>query len=185
MSNTQIPVLETERLILRAPRLGDARDIQRLAGAREIAATTLTLPHPYEDGMAEAFISTREEAFAKDKSASFAITRKSDGAVIGMIGLELQLNHLRAEMGYWVGLPYWRNGYCTEAAASVLRFGFEHYRLDRIYATHFGSNPASGRVMEKIGMKREGVMRQHILKWNRREDSVIWSVLRSDFPAFR
>ncbi|QTA82731.1 GNAT domain-containing protein [Desulfonema limicola] len=85
-----------------------------------------------------------------------------------------------AEMGYWVGIEYWGNGYCTEATKKVLEYGFDTQNLNRIFAYHFGSNPASGRVMKKIGMKYEGCLRQAIKKWGKFEDSVLYGVLKSD-----
>jgi [ribosomal protein S5]-alanine N-acetyltransferase len=80
----------------------------------------------------------------------FAITLAEDG-LIGAIGLMIQAAFARAEMGYWMGVPYWSNGYTTEAAAEVARYGFEELGLNRIHACYVTHNPASGRVMQKLG----------------------------------
>ncbi len=153
--------------------------MQGLAGAREIADTTLTIPHPYLDGMAETWIATHEDAWKQQDRATFAITSLEEG-VVGAIGLHLRLAHQRAEMGYWVGLPFWNRGYATEAARAIIAFGFEALGLNRIHASHLARNPASGRVMMKAGMRFEGTLRQHVLKWGRAEDLSEYAILRSD-----
>ena len=116
------PTLTTERLILRPFNLLDAPAVRRLAGDARIAEMTLNIPHPYEPGMAEAWIDTHVEAFAAGKAATFAIVRRCDEALAGAIGLGIMPEHGRAELGYWVGVRYWQKGYCTEAAREVLRF---------------------------------------------------------------
>jgi RimJ/RimL family protein N-acetyltransferase len=178
------PTVETTRLILRPFRLSDAADVQRLAGAPEVASTTLNIPHPYKDGMAEEWIARHQEQFDNGQMVHFAVTLKPQGTLIGAVGLETNARHQRAEMGYWIGVPYWGHGYCTEAARAVLRYGFEVLKLHRIFAFHIPRNPPSGRVMEKIGMKREGLLRGHVKKQDRFEDYVVYGLLREDF-AFR
>jgi len=175
------PFIETERLRLRPFELTDAAGVQRLAGAREIADTTLLIPHPYPDGAAETWISTHAGAFEKGESASFAITLRKSGELCGAIGLGIQSLHCRAELGYWMGLPYWGKGFCTEAASGVLRFGFATLKLNRIFACHFKRNPASGRVLVKIGMRYEGASPQHVLKNGQFEDVELFGMVASDW----
>ncbi len=176
--------LYTERLILRPYTLADAKELQRLIGDRDIASTTLNIPHPYEDGMAEAWISSRQEKFQKGESFDFAITYQEQGFFIGGISIgEFTKEYETGEIGYWIGKPYWNNGYCTEAAHALLIYGFEVLGLNRIHARHFSRNPASGRVMQKIGMKHEGHLRQAIKKWGKFEDMEIYSILRSDYET--
>jgi [ribosomal protein S5]-alanine N-acetyltransferase len=174
------PVLETERLRLRPFQLTDAKDVQLLAGDREVASTTRLIPHPYPDGLAEQWISSLAELYAKGRSASFAITLK-DGRVLGAIGLSIEPTDRHAEVGYWVGRPYWNQGYCTEAGRAVLQFGFETLGLQRIFAHYMARNPASGRVMEKLGMQREGCLRQHRFKLGKFEDLILCGLLRSEY----
>ena len=103
---------------------------------------------------------------------------------MGCIGLrDIDRTHLQAELGYWIGVPYWGQGFATEAARAVVGYGFEMLGLNRIYAHHMTRNPSSGRVLERIGMRREGVLRERVLKWGRFEDVVIYAVLRSDAPG--
>jgi RimJ/RimL family protein N-acetyltransferase len=175
------PALETERLILRPFRLTDAADVQRLAGDRAIADTTATIPHPYPDGAAEAWIASHAEHFASGESVTFAITRRDDGALLGAIGLELRPEHRRAELGYWVGKPFWNRGYATEATRAVVRYAFKCLPLDRVFAEYFLRNPASERVMRKIGMLPEGILRRHFIRWGAPEDLGVCSILRDEW----
>jgi [ribosomal protein S5]-alanine N-acetyltransferase len=102
--------------------------------------------------------------------------------LVGSLGLrDIDLEHAQAEMGFWVTVECWGHGYATEAARAVLAHGFGKLNLNRIYAHHMVRNPASGRVLAKIGMIREGVLRQRIRKWGRFEDVVAMSVLRSEW----
>ncbi len=177
------PPLLTERLVLRSLTLQDAPDVQRLAGDRDIALMTVAIPHPYEDGMAEAWLRDSSEKFERDAALNFAITRRADKKLIGAIGLELEPEHQRGELGYWIGKPYWNLGYATEAAQAVVAYSFEVLKLNRIYAFHFTRNPASGRVLEKIGMRYEGCRRQHTKKWENFEDSIGYGILKADYDS--
>ncbi len=176
------PTLQTERLVLRPFVLDDAPTVQRLVGAREIAETTLTIPHPYLDGMAEAWIRTHRAAWEAQDRGTFAIVSNPDG-LVGAIGLHFRPPHRRAELGYWIGRPFWNRGYATEAARAVIRFAFETLPLNRIHASHLTRNPASGRVMVKAGMQFEGILRQHVMKWDRPEDLAEYAILRTAFEA--
>lgn len=167
--------------MLRPFELGDAPEVQRLAGDWAIADTTANIPHPYEDGMAEGWISKHRDAFAEGREATFAVTRKSDGALVGAIGLmNVEKDH-QAELGYWIGEPYWNQGFCTEAGHAVVRYAFTELGLVRVYANHLTRNPQSGRVMQKIGMKHEGTHRQHVKKWDKLEDIEFFGILKGEW----
>jgi ribosomal-protein-alanine N-acetyltransferase len=174
-----LPTLPTERLLLRPFDTADAPAVQGLAGDREVASNTLTIPHPYEDGMAEAWIEGHAGNWAERKILTLAVTTAEDG-VLGAIGIHLKLEHLRGELGYWIGVPFWNRGYATEAAGAMIEFGFFSIGLNRIEAHHFTRNPASGRVMEKLGMTLEGVRREHVLKDDTLEDLALYAILHSD-----
>jgi len=176
------PVLTTERLILRSYFLSDAKDLQCLIGDYAVVDTLLTVPHPYLDGMAEDWISKRQNIFEEGKGVSFAITLREQGYLIGCISLEnINRTYESAEIGYWIGKHYWRKGYCTEAAEAVVKYGFEVLGLNRIFAMHMTRNPRSGRVMQKIGLKHEGQMRQMWKRWNKFEDVEMYAVLKSEY----
>jgi RimJ/RimL family protein N-acetyltransferase len=177
----QRPTLETERLLLRPFELSDAKDVQRLAGDRAIADTTLNIPHPYEDGMAEEWISTHQAKFEAGELCNFAIVLRGTGELLGAMGLAIAARFERAVLGYWIGKPYWNNGYCTEAGRAVFHYGFSTLKLNRIHASHLTRNPASGRVMQKLGMVHEGRERQHVKKWDRFEDLELYGLLRDEW----
>ncbi len=178
-----LPTLHTERLLLRPFDLADAPAVQKLAGDRVIAATTLNIPHPYEEGIAEGWIMSHPERYSRGLGVVFAVVLKGSTTLIGSISLAFNQPSQRAELGYWIGRPYWNRGYCTEAARAVVLYGFRQHGLNRIHASFMGSNPASGRVMEKIGMVYEGRLRQHVLKWGVFEDIVIYAALRETYLA--
>jgi len=129
------PSLKTTRLLLRPFQLSDAPAVQRLAGAKEVAAGTF-LPHPYQNGMAEQWIADQTRAHEGGTAVSFAITLAGDATFIGSISLDIVQTHRHARLGYWLGFPYWNQGYGTEAVRAVLHYGFmqrEHYvRFDRL-----------------------------------------------------
>ena len=169
--------LATERLVLRPFMLADAPAVQRLAGAREVALNTLLIPYPYPDGAAEAWISKPRDP----NSINFAITLRESGEVIGAMGLVVSRENDRAEIGYWIAVEQWNRGYATEAARAVTRYGFEELNLNRIFALHFTRNAASGRVLQKLGMRHEGSLREHLVKWGERIDVELYGILRADW----
>jgi [ribosomal protein S5]-alanine N-acetyltransferase len=178
------PTLETERLLLRPLTQADAPAMARLAGRREIADTTISIPHPYSEEQARQWIAGHVDLFANGKFCVFGMQLKREGTLIGTIGLrEIDAEHSQAELGFWVGVGCWGQGYATEAARAVVRFGFEQMDLNRIYAHHMLRNPASGRVLAKLGMKREGLLRQRVRKWGVFEDVVLLAALRGDWPG--
>jgi [ribosomal protein S5]-alanine N-acetyltransferase len=175
------PELLTARLRLRRLEQADAADVQRLAGDFAVADTTLSIPHPYPEGAAENWIGSLRAAYDEDRSVVFAITDRATGAFHGAIGLTLHPAHDRAELGYWIGQPFWGRGYATEAARAVLRWGFTTLGLHRIHARHFVRNAASGRVLAKLGMRHEGTARGHFRRWDRYEDVHEYGILREEF----
>lgn len=190
--SVEIPVLETERLRLRPPRAGDAPRIQELAGDRLVAATTGNIPHPYPDGAAEKWISESPAGAVAGSAYTFVIAGLADDLLLGAVGLHPSTgeandptNPQRAELGYWVGVPYWGRGYVTEAALRVVAWGFEVLKLDRVYAVCLESNRGSSRVMEKIGMRHEGTLRHHLRKWGEVHDARMYGILRSEWEAGR
>jgi RimJ/RimL family protein N-acetyltransferase len=175
--------LQTDRLTLRPFTSADGPRTRELAGAREVAATTLRIPHPYPEGAAEEWIASHQGMFDRGEGVNFAITLRTTGELIGAIGLGISKDDRCAEIGYWVGVPYWSQGFVTEAARAVLEYGFTALDLTRIHAHHFAENPASGKVMQKLGMTFEGTLRQHIEKWGRRQDLPLYGILREEFEA--
>jgi len=174
---------ETERLLLRPLTLDDAPRIERLAGDKLVAASTLNMPYPYEREMAEDFVHATRTDLNKRHGFVLCIADKTTNDLLGCIGLTPAYRHDAAELGYWMGVPYWGKGYTTEAARRMIQFGFEEVKLNRVFALCFSDNPASARVLEKSGMKHEGVLRQHLKKWDEYKDAVYYGILQSEWFA--
>ncbi len=177
------PILHTERLILRPFHREDGLRVEELAGKKEVADTTLTIPHPYPAGGGETWIATHHEEWESGAGVTYAIVEKETNALVGCIGLSINAKHRHGELGYWVGPEYWNRGYCTEAARALLAMGFNNLQLYRIESRHFARNPSSGRVMEKLGMKREGFQRGAMLKQDTFEDLVLYGILEPDWRS--
>jgi ribosomal-protein-alanine N-acetyltransferase len=176
-----IPTLETARLRLRPYSDADIPELLPLIGTREVAATTLRIAHPYTEQDAHAFFALAQEP---DK-LWLAVTLRADGRQIGGVGLRLDLQHQHGELGYWLGVPFWGQGYATEAAREMLRYGFEDLELHRICASHFRHNLASGRILLTLGMRHEGCQREHLLKWDQFVDSELYGILRREWQISR
>lgn len=157
--------------------MSDADRVRTLAGEYEIARMTLNIPHPYNTDMAKDWIDTHDEEFKSGKGIVFAMVLQETDDLVGAMGLIISERFNRAEIGYWVGKPYWSNGYATEAAVELLRYGFMELELNKIHASHMVRNPASGRVMQKIGMQPEGLLKQHALKWDEFLDMAVYGIL--------
>lgn len=133
--------------------------------------------------MAETWIKKHPETYLEGKGVAYAVTLKETGELVGAISLMGMVKGHQAELGYWVGVPYWNNGYCTEAGKELLKCGFNDLGLVRVHACYLGHNPASGRVMEKLGLRYEGTRIQHIMKWGKLEDLVLMGLLKSNWET--
>jgi RimJ/RimL family protein N-acetyltransferase len=174
-----IPVLKSERLVLRAPRDQDATAIALLANDLRIAANTARIPHPYGIADAEHFIGAVNR---QDGEAVFVV--RLDGALIGACGVDPREGG--PEIGYWLGVPYWSQGYATEAARAVIDHAFGDLQHEALQAGARVSNPASRRVLEKCGFQWTGVRLSRIRAINSaapsdrfRLDRRLWESLKS------
>jgi len=181
----EYPILETERLVLRHFYPEEACIVRDLAGASDVSYGCINIPHPYGIGMAEVWIASHRIRYTEGSQLIFAVVRKTDGWIIGTVGLIFEQDHARADIGYWIGVPFWNQGYATEAATATMSYAFENLLLYRITASHFVRNLASGRVLEKLGMLKEGLLRQHLLKDGIYEDVIIRGILRDEWRARR
>lgn len=178
-----LPTLETGRLVLRAWALGDAPVMAQLCNDKVIARHT-SLPHPYVLADAEKFIAQLGKQYTEKNGLTLAITLSETGEVIGCIGLRGDFGSGIAELGYWIAAAYWGKGYCTEAARAMVDYGFRALKLCRVHARHFAQNSASGRVVSKVGLQKEGVRRQHLFRWGEYDDEVLYGMLKAEFDAF-
>jgi RimJ/RimL family protein N-acetyltransferase len=174
------PTLETERLSLRSFVASDIPALVPLIGTREVAATTLRIPHPYAESDARNFLTICEEDQASGRGINLAIVLRRENTLCGGVLLRIEPEHRRAELGYWLGVPHWGKGYATEAARALVKYGFETLGLHRIFAGHVARNTASAGVLKKIGMRHEGCQRAHILKWGEFLDLEMYGMLASD-----
>jgi RimJ/RimL family protein N-acetyltransferase len=177
------PALETDRLILRPFTELDAPRVSELAGDEAISDTTLRIPYPYTVEAALEWIGTHKSIRSKGWALFYAINLKETGDLIGSVGIDIDQLHSRAEIGYWIGKKYWNEGYATEAASCLLDYAFVSLKVHKVVSHHFARNPASGRVLEKLGMKREGFLKEHIRKLDSWEDLIQYGMLDTEYKS--
>lgn len=146
--------LETNRLILRPPEECDVPTVVALIGDYDVAKNLSAVPHPYSEADARSWLDKQPANLAAGTDYSFSIVRKEDGAHMGGCGLHKKENG--NEFGYWLGRPYWKNGYATEAARRIVEFAFFELQLESVWAAWFHDNPNSGHVLEKVGCRLNG-----------------------------
>ena len=178
---SEIPILTSEYLRLRPLSMQDAPRMTDLLQEPQIAANGLGIPQPYQLTDAEHMLERVLKGPEKNQF-TWAITLHENSELIGIITLIVITPHRRAEIGYWLGKDYWNHGYATEAAQTLIRDAFARHQLNRLYAKSFTGNKASVRVLEKLGMKYEGLLRQHL--WhalsNEYKDTHVYSILKSE-----
>jgi [ribosomal protein S5]-alanine N-acetyltransferase len=176
------PVLQTKRLTLRPLQPGDARDLVRLINDPEIARNTLRIPYPYPAALADEWIATHQKDLGENDEVVWGITMRETDEFMGVIGIVPKPFNV-GEIGYWLARAHWGRGYASEAAAAVIRYGFEQRAFNRIEAGVFSFNHASARVLQKCGMIFEGVLRQSARKGDDYIDTRMYSILRSDWKV--
>jgi ribosomal-protein-alanine N-acetyltransferase len=177
-----LPRLVTERLLLRPFVEDDASAVERLAGLKVVADTTMNIPHPYPAGAAAGWIATHAADWESGMRLTLAVCEAGTPAeLIGAASLAITAAHAGGEIGYWIAPAMWGRGYATEAARALLMLGFGELKLHRIQARHFTRNPASGRVMQKAGMRLEGVHRAIFRRNGRFEDVAIYAILEQEW----
>ncbi len=183
-----LPVIETERLRLRPFVEDDAPRLTALLEAFEVVEFTASYPHPYGLDDARRQLARQREFAERGEAVHWALEpiATPPGSLNGLCGgvlAKLDAACQTAELGYWLGRNAWGRGYATEAGRAVLDWSFEAWGANRVEAHHVARNPTSGRVLEKLGMQHEGTLRQRQRRWDRFEDVVIYSILRSDWSA--
>ena len=175
-----LPELETSRLVLRPLKMRDAGDIYAYASDPDVARYVLWEPHKSVADTRN-YIRCVRALYHRGLPASWAVTLRESGQVIGTIGFMWYSGaSCSAEVGYSFSREFWNMGIATEALQAVITSAFGSLPLNRLEAQHDIRNAASGRVMEKCGMRREGILRQRVKNKNEYIDTVLWSVLRSD-----
>ena len=159
MSNDN--VLYTQRLYLRLLEIDDAVHFANLVQSTHIPENGFGITFPYTVENAQQMI-VRSQNMFENGHYRWAIVQKDTEKIIGLMSLSVNQAHHNAEIGYWIGDAYWNQGFATEAAYCVLQFAFEQKGLHRVFGQTFSHNPASERVLEKLGMKYEGELREHL-----------------------
>jgi len=146
--------LETERLFLRPPDATDIASLVPLIDDFDVARNLSRVPHPYSEADARAYIEHATETRVAGTDFSFAIVRTADRAYMGNCGVHSR--EAGFEFGYWLGKPFWGLGYATEAARRLVEFAFGEMQVPGLIACWFHDNPASGRVLAKLGCTPDG-----------------------------
>lgn len=175
--------MKTERLLIRRLTAGDGADVERYASDYDVAKTTLNIPHPYPKGGGKEFVTVMMEQFEKGNHYTFAIENRAEGNFIGLISLGMNKGFHHAELGYWIGKPFWGQGFGTETVRAMLEFGFNELHLHKIFARAFSHNPASWRIMEKNGMTYEGTFKEHVYRMEEYYDLVFYGMLKREFQV--
>lgn len=175
-----MPTLETPRLVLRRIAMSDAKDIFSYSRDEEVARYVLWTAQK-NMGEAKAYCRYMLRRYRSDEPSSWGIVQKETGRLVGTIGyMDYSEDNASVEIGYSLAHWLWNGGYMTEALARVIGYTFDAMEINRIEAQHELANPASGRVMEKCGMRREGVLRQRLYNKGRFVDVALYAILRSD-----
>lgn len=171
--------LQTDRLILRRFNFADAADVARVAGAHEIADTTISVPHPLTPDSARAWI-TSDLATCSRTQRTFAVIDRESGIFLGASALrDISVEHGQAELSFWFDKSTWGRGYATEAADRLIQHALKDLGLHRLVAFHMARNPASGRVLTRLGFQREAIQPARVRKWGIIEDVWAWAYLVS------
>ncbi|KPJ57194.1 hypothetical protein AMJ49_01100 [Parcubacteria bacterium DG_74_2] len=171
-----------KRIILRPLQISDAKEIYLNIQDKRIAQNTLKIPWPYKLNDAKSFIRQTQKSRRKKSNFAFGIELKDKKEVIGCISLDkVNFEHENAEIGYWLGSKHWNQGIMTEAGKLLLNFAFKKLKLRRVYGCAFSENPASQKVFEKLGFKKEGLHRQDRCRFGHWRDSIHYGLLVKEF----
>lgn len=174
------PTLSTARLTLREPCGADVAAIHEIHRHKAVSDGVISIPHPHTVDDARAWLERHRTPPEADRlSHRWMICLALSGQPIGNCGIHMDLKHRRGVLGYLLHPDHWKHGYITEAVGAVIDYAFTRHEpaLVRIEADHYTDNPASARVLEKLGFEREGVLRSYIIKNGVPRDVVRWAML--------
>jgi [ribosomal protein S5]-alanine N-acetyltransferase len=181
--------LQTKRLILRQVTKRDIESLAENANNLNVSKWLLKLPYPYTKKDAKWWINhCKEKAKSKPRvDYSFGVELKEEKQIIGGAGLhQVNLEQGTAELGYWLGEKYWRQGYGSEAVEALIDFAFNKLKLRKLEAGVFAGNPSSGKLLEKYGFKQEGLRRKSrvCMADNKIKDEILYGLLRKEYRKF-
>ncbi len=173
--------IETERLLLRKVTLNDTADLFEYASDPQVATYVLWDQHRTQED-SRRYLAYMIEKYTRSDVGEWGIVHKKDGKFIGTCGyMWWNTLHCRAEIGYALSRKYWNRGLMTEAVRRVLKFGFEKMELNRVEARCMPGNGASEKVMKKVGMKYEGLMRKQAFASGTFHDLKMYAILREEY----
>jgi RimJ/RimL family protein N-acetyltransferase len=172
--------IQTKRLTLRAFAPEDTARLAALAGSRQISDTMISVPHPFTTAMAADAIHRYRTEHAAGTDVHFAVEESCTSEIVGYVAIRhIDREHLEGELSFWIDADSSGRGFATEAARAAVDYAFDVLGLNRICAYHMVRNDASRRVLERVGMQREGYLRQRVRKGGVFEDVLLWAVVRS------
>ena len=179
-------IIKGKRVYLRPLAKKDAKALAKLANDRSISRWTM-VPRPYGLKDALDFIKKTQKKIRKKEAFELGMFLKKTNEFMGMCSIiNINKKNKAAEIGYWIGKPFRNKGYTTEAAKLMIDYGFKKLRLYRIQTSHAAGNKASGRVINKLGFKFEGLLRKHVVSGlGKRLDSVTYSILKPEYPKLK
>jgi len=176
------PIILGVKINIRPLRLADAKSIYKNVNDPLVTKWTLHLSYPYPKDGAAKFIRKSYQDATRGRTYLFGICEKDSDDLIGLVSLmNIDPSTKSGEVGYWLGRKYWGKGYTSEACKLIINFGFKNLKLHRIYAKLFSPNIASKRVLEKAGMKPEGVLRDARHRYGKYHDELRYGILCSEY----
>lgn len=172
--------LETDRLILNSFTEQDAQTLFLLSQNKDLLKATEPYPDPYEEYKALSWIQTHKQE-EQNNNYIYAIRSKLDTLLLGSIELKINLTHNRGFLSYWIGSSYWNQGFATEAVQKILYFAFTLKQLNRVWCHRDYDNTKSEKVLKKVGMIDEGILKQHKKHEEIYYDVIVSSILKKDF----
>lgn len=178
IKNTKMEIIKTKRFILRTPQKSDAKDIANNINNIKIIRNLAALPFPYKLKDAHQYIGKIMRQMAKEQPTDYVMYIEIDGEVVGAVGAHKIEHGHKAEIGYWLAEKHWGKGIMTEAVKKFIDHISREFKLRRIYAYVFSYNPASMHVLEKVGMKFEGILKKGGLKDGKYVDSHLYAKVK-------
>ena len=175
-----LPRLKTNRLLLSQPTANDIPFIVQYAANKRVSDYT-NLPYPYSEQDAIYWINLANQGYKQGTHHIFAIRLKPRNNFIGGIALTIEQQFKRADIGYWLAEPYWNQGYTTEATKAIMHYGFDQLSLNKLTSSHLDQNPASGRVILKSGLLKEGELKEHICKQSMYHSLLVYGLTKQDY----
>jgi ribosomal-protein-alanine N-acetyltransferase len=173
-------ILQGSRIILRPMTVQDAEAVHSLLNNSEVSEFLSRVKYPLPVENVQRHLKGLNRPGARKKTFSFAVIEKKSEKLIGSASVRLSPNLAVGELGYWLGRDFWGNGYMKEALRLAVGFAFGELQLHRIFAHVFSENIRSCKLLEGLGFRKEGVLREAVFKSGKWHDYVVFSVLEGE-----